>query len=183
MPYAVVMENTSRSPHTSMATMPRHQSMGEIETHIPVLRRFALSIARDVELAEELVQNCMARAVERIDQFEPGTNLRAWLFTILRNIHLDDRRRVARGPAFQDIDETFHTNLSTPPSQEWHIQLQEFSACFAQISKDDQDVIMLIAVDGMPYDAVAEILEIPVGTVKSRLSRARARLRELYSDK
>ncbi|MBO6784504.1 MAG: sigma-70 family RNA polymerase sigma factor [Alphaproteobacteria bacterium] len=159
-----------------------HESVGEIETHLPVLRRFALALARDPELADDLVQNCVARAIERIDQFEPGTNLRAWLFTILRNMHLDDRRKVARGPLLQDIDDSTDMNLTTPPEQEWAVRLREFARSFAELPVADQDVIVLVAVDGMSYADVSEVLEVPVGTVKSRLSRARARLRGLYSD-
>lgn len=160
----------------------RDSSLGEIQTHLPVLRRFAVSLARDVDLAEELVQNAVARAVERIDQYEDGTNLRAWLFTILRNIHFDDRRKVSRGPTFQEIGDTTHANLATMPAQEWHIRLREFSECFATLPKGDQDVIMLIAVDGRAYEEAAQILNIPVGTVKSRLSRARSRLRALFGE-
>lgn len=176
------MANTIRDGGPGSPELRKNASLGEIQTHLPVLRRFAISLARDVDLAEELVQNAVARAVERIDQYEDGTNLRAWLFTILRNIHFDDRRRVSRGPAFQDIADTTHANLATMPAQEWHIQLREFSECFATLPKGDQDVIMLIAVDGLAYEEAAKILSIPVGTVKSRLSRARSRLRDLFGE-
>lgn len=158
-----------------------HESIGEIETHIPVLRRFALSLSRDSDRADDLVQDCVTRAIERIDQFQEGTNLRSWLFTILRNIHLDGVRRTSRGPGFADLDHVPAACVSTQPSQLWHVELREFASNFEQLPDTDRQVLLLVAVEGLSYAEVADTLGIAVGTVKSRLSRARTRLRDAHA--
>lgn len=158
-----------------------NQSIAEIETHLPVLRRFALSLSRDSDRADELVQDCVTRAIERIDQFQEGTNLRSWLFTILRNIHLDGVRRNQRGPGFSDLDDAPAASVSSLPSQLWHIEMQEFSNEFEKLPDTDKQVLLLVAVEGLSYAEVADTLDIAVGTVKSRLSRARSRLRDLHT--
>jgi RNA polymerase sigma-70 factor (ECF subfamily) len=125
-----------------------------IEQHIPALRRYARALVRDADKADDLVQDCLERSVSRFGQFTPGTNLRTWLFTIMHNLHCDATA----------------------------VEIREFEAAFARLAKRDQHLLLLVGVEGFSYEEVAEVLGIAVGTVKSRLFRARERLRALQGE-
>lgn len=150
--------------------------MMRIEAEIPRLRRYARHLTRRMEDADDLVQDCLARAIHRIDSFEPGTNLRAWLFVILRNGFISDLPR-QRKADFLDWLAEDHPALASHGNQESHLQLREVSDACQSLSSEHQEVLQLICVDGLKYEEAAEILNVPVGTVRSRLSRARSALR------
>jgi RNA polymerase sigma-70 factor (ECF subfamily) len=156
----------------STATEPVHDDMSRLEEERPHLRRYALSLARDVDDAEDLVQDCLVRALDKADRFEEGTHLRRWLFTILRNLHIDRRRRRARRGVDVPLND-WEPAASRPPAQEDHIELNDVLARFESLRECDQEVLRLSVFEGLPHDAIAERMDVAVGTVKSRLSRAR----------
>lgn len=148
-----------------------------IEAEIPRLRRFAMALARNPDRADDLVQECLTRALARIDTWEPGTNLRAWLFTILRNVHLNDVRREGRAPFVPDASEDKVEGVMIA-SQEADVALRELGQILGCLSTEHRQILLLIAVEGFAYEEAAHICDVPVGTVRSRLSRAREALRE-----
>ena len=149
----------------------------QIEEEIPRLRRFARSLTRDPDHADDLVQECLMRAIAKIDTWQPGTNLRAWLFTILRNAFLNDVRRSDRSPFTGDeIDPDRHGAIEA--SQESHIAVDEIATVFAGLSAEHRVILTLVAIEGFAYEEAATICDIPVGTVRSRLSRAREAMRQ-----
>ena len=147
---------------------------GIVKEMIP-LRRYALSLSQNRDDAEDLVQDCVARALERSHLFTPGTNLRAWLMTILHNQFISGKRRGHRVTAQLPADWPDHA-LSTPPSQLMGLELRAVGEAFARLPREQRRVILLVCVQGLKYEEAAERLGVAVGTVRSRLSRARAAL-------
>lgn len=149
-----------------------------LEEEIPHLRRYARSLTRDATDAEDLLQDCLERALSRLDQFEPGSELRRWLFTIMRNLHIDACRKARRrGPevAIDDVHrETHQTHLAAP--QEAHMEVKAIERRLRKLRRCDRQVILLSAFSTMSQAAIARKLDVAVGTVKSRLSRARTLL-------
>jgi RNA polymerase sigma-70 factor (ECF subfamily) len=145
---------------------------------VPQLRAFARSLtAGHTALADDLVQDTILKALEAQEQFAPGTNLRAWLFTILRNTHLSHlRRQKTRNEIGDDSVELFG---SVPAPQEGRVEVIAFRRAFAALSEQHRTVLVLVCVEGLPYDEVARVMKCEVGTVKSRVNRARAALRKL----
>lgn len=148
----------------------------QIEAEIPRLRRYARYLTRDTDRADDLVQEALTRAIAKFDTWQPGTNLRAWLFVILRNAHISEVRRVTRAPVDAPVPED-HPGLAVPGGHESRIALTELSRAFDSLSQEHREVLHLVAVEGLKYEEAAGILEVPVGTVRSRLSRARSALR------
>lgn len=154
------------------------QTIAALESEIPRLRRFARYMTRDADYADDLVQECLARAIANIGSWQPGTNLRAWLFVILKNVFRNDKRREKHEVAH--LNRLENEAVSTAPAQQHaQLMLSEIQEAFLQLSPDHREVLMLIAVEGLRYEEAASILDISVGTVKSRLSRARNALRSL----
>ena len=147
---------------------------------IPRLRRYARVLVRDATYADDLVQECLMRAITRLDSYEPGTNLRAWLFVILRNVVINDYHRGRRGPALTELSEV-SGSMGTAAEQEPHLMLDEVRQAVERLPEEQRDIILLVPVGGLAYEEVAEILGIPIGTVRSRLSRARTALRDLLA--
>jgi len=159
--------------------MSEHRdTVAALEAEIPRLRRFARFMARDADYADDLVQECLTRAIANINSWQPGTNLRAWLFVILKNVFRNDKRRGKHEIAHLNRLENEAISYA-PPQQHTHLLLGEIQRAFLKLSEDHREVLMLIAVEGLRYEEAASILDISVGTVKSRLSRARAALRML----
>lgn len=128
------------------------------------------------DAADDLVQDALERAIARFDQFRPGTNLRAWLFTILHSARCDQHRRaVRRGPEIP-IEEVPDT-VSVRPEQADLLHLRDFKRAFARLSEPHRQVLALAGIEGMSYEEIATILAVEVGTVKSRVFRARESLR------
>lgn len=152
----------------------------ELEVHIASLRRYARALVRDRSDADDLVQEALARALSRADKFLAGTNLRAWLFTIMHNVHVNQVRSRAGRPAETSVDdvlEVAETRLSEPASQETRVELNEMMRILDTLPAEQRQVLLLVALEGMKYDEVAQVLNVPIGTVMSRLSRAREAVR------
>jgi len=158
---------------------PDHrETIASMKAEIPRLRRFARYMTRDADYSDDLVQECLTRAIANIGSWQPGTNLRAWLFVILKNVFRNDKRRAQHDMAYRNGLER-DTPLVAPAQQHNHLVLSEVQEAFLLLTEDHREVLMLIAVEGLRYEEAATILNISVGTVKSRLSRARTALRAL----
>lgn len=145
--------------------------------HIPALRAFAISLTGDVTASDDLVQDTIVKAWTNIDKFTPGTNMRAWLFTILRNTFFSDRRKRRREVA--DPDGLHAARLAVRPAHDGRLALNDFRGAFKQLSPEHREVLVLVGASGFSYEDVAEMTGVAVGTVKSRANRARARLCDL----
>jgi RNA polymerase sigma-70 factor (ECF subfamily) len=144
---------------------------------IPRLRAFAVSLSGNVDRADDLVQETMVRAFANLDKFEPGTNLIAWLFTILRNQFRSEYRKRRR--EVEDVD-GFHTaSLTARPEQPGRVEFNELRDALAQLAPDQREALILVGASGFSYEEAAEICNCAVGTIKSRINRARKRLAEL----
>ncbi len=143
---------------------------------IPRLRRYALSLTRSASSADDLVQDVLERALHKKHLFVKDTNLRAWLFTILHNQYVDDARRSARQGFGVDADDVASL-LTTRALQEEGLKLEDVKEALATLPQEQQQTIALVGCEGLRYEEVASILNIPVGTVRSRLSRGREKLR------
>jgi RNA polymerase sigma-70 factor (ECF subfamily) len=154
----------------------------QIEAEVPRLRRYARALTRDVVAADDLVQNCLVRALSKQHLWQEGTDLRAWLFTILHNQYVNDvRRAVRQGIAVEMRAKMadYEPSLSRAAGQEQSVELRDLDRALAKLPDEQRAAILLIGLEGMPYEAAAEILGIPTGTVRSRLSRGREELRRL----
>lgn len=151
----------------------------EMLEHLPSLRAFAMSLTRDKALGDDLVQETIVRAWSNIDQFEPGTNMRAWLFTILRNCFYTMRRKQKREVA--DEDGMIAGQMSEKPAHDGHLALEEFKEAFAQLRDEQREALLLVGVSGFSVEEAAEMCGCAPGTIKSRASRGRKRLAELMS--
>jgi RNA polymerase sigma-70 factor, ECF subfamily len=149
-----------------------------LEPQIPRLRRYARSLTQDVSRADDLVQSCLVRALAKEHLWEPGTDLRAWLFTILHNQHVNDVRRLVREGIVVSVEDVA-PNLAAAPSASASLELRDLEQAITRLPREQRDVILLAGREGKRYEEIAAMLEVPVGTVRSRLSRARARLRQL----
>ncbi len=148
-----------------------------IEAEIPRLRRYARALARDVAAADDLVQDCLTRALGKIHLWQEGTDLRAWLFTILHNQYVNQVRRSVREGAAVGLSET-EPLLTRAPHQQ-RLELRDLERAITKLPEEQRSVILLVGLEGMRYEEVAEVLDVPVGTVRSRLSRGREALRRL----
>jgi RNA polymerase sigma-70 factor (ECF subfamily) len=152
----------------------------EIAALLPRLRRFARSIVYNRDDADDLVQVAVERALGRSAQWEPGTRLDSWLFRIMKNAWIDEvRSRMRRDTLFAPEEAGEHVGDGFA---EAHQQRMAIEKAVSMLSDEHRMVIALVLVDGLPYKEAAEVLEIPMGTLTSRLVRARAALQELLSD-
>lgn len=149
----------------------------EMLAALPGLRAFAVSLARRHDRADDLVQETVMKAWGKQESFQPGTNMRAWLFTILRNEFYSQMRR--KGRELPDPDGVFAGNLATHPEQYGKLDMADFKAALDTLPDDQREAIILIGASGFAYEEAAEIAGVAVGTIKSRVNRARNRLREL----
>jgi RNA polymerase sigma-70 factor (ECF subfamily) len=150
----------------------------QIEAQIPRLWRYALALTRNQLEAEELVQDCLARALSRTHLWEDGTNLRAWLFAILHNQYVNRVRSAAHQGKTVGLQED-EPLLTRAAAQDGGLELRDLHRALGQVPDSQRIVILLVGLEGMRYQAIADLLNIPVGTVRSRLSRGRAELRRL----
>jgi len=144
---------------------------------LPSLRAFARSLARNPAQADDLVQDTLVKALANVDRFEPGTNLRAWLFTILRNHYYSQLRKAKR--EVEDVEGRFAARLASRPEQDGSVDLEDFKSAFAQLAPDHREVLTLVGASGCSYEEAAQICGCAVGTIKSRVNRARKRLSDL----
>ena len=151
-----------------------------LEAEIPRLRRYARALTRDVSRADDLVQSCLLRALAKRHLWQEGTDLRAWLFTILHNQNVNDvRRSVREGSSVpvEDIDDI--ASVSVQPNAMAVLELRDLEVAIGKLALEQRQVILLAGLEGMRYEEIAEVLDVPIGTVRSRLSRGRDQLRRL----
>lgn len=153
-----------------------------LHLHVVRLRRYAHALVRDADQAEDLVQECLATALAQAHRWTPGTDLRAWLFTILHNLHIGGVRKRLRQAEHVDLESVAHL-LPQAPAQTQRLEWLEALWAFEQLEPDQREVLLLTAVEGFRYQETAEILGVPTGTVMSRLSRARQRMRDLLAQR
>lgn len=154
------------------------QSQRELTAHISGLRRYAMALTRNASDAEDLVQECLCRAIERARPWREIKDVRAYLFSILHNLYIDrvvkTRHRNAALP-----DQMIEQRLTAAPTQQETVELRELSRALDRLSPDQRQLILLVGLEGISYEATAKILDLPVGTVMSRLFRAREALRKM----
>ncbi len=160
--------------------MPQNVSQGlknDLVAQIGSLRAFAVSLCGDRERADDLVQETLFKAWNHLDSFNEGTNLKAWLFTILRNTYFSERRKRKR--EVEDADGSYAARLSSPPAQLGHMDMRDFQAALVQLPDDQREALILVGAAGFSYEEAAEISGCAVGTIKSRVNRARNRLADM----
>ena len=149
----------------------------ELVTHIPALRAFALSLTRNGSLADDMVQDTLVKGWTKIDSFQEGTNMRAWLFTILRNTYYSNRRKAGR--EVSDVDGVMTNSLSEKPAHDGRLQMKDFRVAFEQLNDEQREALILVGASGFSYEEAADMCGVAVGTIKSRTNRGRARLAEI----
>jgi len=155
------------------------QTRDSILSAIPNLRAFAISLSGNVDRADDLVQETVLRALANIDSFQPGTNMSAWLFTILRNLFRSEYRKRRR--EVEDATGMYAESMKSQPEQASRLEFEELRAALAQLPDDQREAVLLVGASGFSYEEAAAICGCAVGTIKSRVNRARNRLAELMS--
>jgi RNA polymerase sigma-70 factor (ECF subfamily) len=146
---------------------------------IPNLRAFAVSLCGNSDRADDLVQETLVKAWSSLSTFSEGTNLTAWLFTILRNIYYSDYRKRRRETP--DPDGALAARLVSPPAQNSHMDFLDFREALAKLPLDQREALVLVGASGLSYEEAAAVCGCAAGTMKSRVNRARNRLAELLS--
>ena len=157
--------------------MPSNSFRDDLLAEMKNLRAFAISLSGSVSLADDLVQETLLRAWSKSDKFQPGTSLRAWLFTILRNIYYSNYRKRSR--EVQDSEGTHARRVIVLGDQESHLDLEDFRKALLKLPPEQREVLTLVGASGLSYEEAAAICDVEIGTIKSRLSRARAKLVDL----
>jgi RNA polymerase sigma-70 factor, ECF subfamily len=160
--------------------LPRNVSQNLRESlvaQIGSLRAFAVSLCGDRDRADDLVQETLFKAWNHLDSFKEGTNLKAWLFTILRNTYFSERRKRKR--EVEDADGKYAARLASRPAQPGHMDMQDFQAALVQLPDDQREALVLVGAAGFSYEEAAEVSGCAVGTIKSRVNRARNRLADM----
>jgi RNA polymerase sigma-70 factor, ECF subfamily len=146
---------------------------------IPNMRAFAISLCGNRDRADDLVQEALVKAWNHLESFEQGTNLKAWLFTILRNAYFSELRKTKREVA--DSDGQFAARQAVAPEQQGHLDLIDLNNALSQLPPDQREALILVGAEGFSYEDAASICACAVGTVKSRVNRARVKLAEIMS--
>jgi RNA polymerase sigma-70 factor, ECF subfamily len=149
-----------------------------LEAQIPSLRRYSRVLCRDPDRADDLVQDCLCRAMRKRHLFLPGSNLRAWLFTLLHNLYVNAVRTSLRQGDSVPIEDV-QPLLTVRPTQGGGLSLRDLERAMRFLSEEQQQVLLLVGLEAMSYDEISSILDLPVGTVRSRLSRGREELRRM----
>lgn len=164
-----VPSNTAPQPRQASA-----QIKADLIAVIPNLRAFAVSLCGNPDRADDLVQETLVKAWGNLDSFVEGTNLPAWLFTILRNFYYSEYRKRRREVA--DPDGIIATKLATAPAQNGHMDLRDLHDALQKLPGDQREALILIGASGLSYEEAANICGCAIGTMKSRVNRARNRL-------
>ena len=151
----------------------------ELLAAVPALRAFAYSLTEDWHRTDDLVQDTLVRAWANIDRFERGSSLNAWLFTILRNQFYSVYRKRRR--EVEDPDGAYAGRLRTHPEQQSHLDFEDFRKALAKLPPHHREALLLVGAEGLPYHEVAAICGVPLGTIKSRVNRARESLSSLLA--
>jgi RNA polymerase sigma-70 factor, ECF subfamily len=163
-----------------MLPMSRHAEIrDQLVAAMPSLRAFAISLTGNTDRADDLVQDTVLRAWANVEKFQEGTNLNAWLFTILRNLFHSEYRKRKR--EVEDADGSYAARLATAPEQNARLDFDDLRLALAKLSPDQREAVLLIGAEGFSYEEAAQICGTAVGTIKSRVNRARRRLSELMS--
>ena len=150
-----------------------------LERQIPALRRFAWALTRDDEAADDLVQDCLERALTRWSLRRADVDPRPWLFTILRNLHVDGlRRRRGRG---EEVEWNDDIDVETSDGVDGALELRDTLAALDLLPEEQKTLLLLVGVEDLSYQEAARVLDLPVGTVMSRLARGRKRLRSILA--
>ena len=152
---------------------------GAMLAAVPSLRAFAISLSGNVDRADDLVQETLLRAMANIDSFEPGTNMSAWLFTILRNLFRSEYRK--RRHEVEDADGRHVDSLKSAPQQHSRLEFEEFRRALAKLLPHQREALILVGASGFSYQEAATVCDCAAGTIKSRVNRARARLSKLLT--
>jgi RNA polymerase sigma-70 factor, ECF subfamily len=167
---------------THSAYIGKHMALrSEIAGEVPHLRRFALALTGNASLADDLVQDCIEQALRKQHLFDETRKLRSWLFAILRNLYISGLRRNSRGTA-ASLEFDVASAMGKMQEQEAQLVLSDVKAAITRLPPLYREVLLLIALEGMSYREVSEVTGVPVGTVMSRVARARAGLRTLLGE-
>lgn len=152
--------------------------LDEIAAAVPALRRYARALTRDAERADDLVQDCLERAIRKRGLFAPTGPLKGWLYRILVNLYRNDSRHDRRRGPHVPLDELL-VEPAIPPTQPGRIALAEMSRAIDRLPADQREALLLVVLDALSYAEAAQVLGIPIGTLMSRLGRARSALRQM----
>ena len=155
-----------------------NECLSEMENCIPSLRRYAVALIRDRYQADDLVQDCLERAIRKRVLWCRTGSVRKWLFTIMHNIHISQIRKSSRQPKTVEFEEVVHA-IRIDDAQAQGDRTHDTAFCLSQLPEQQRQVILLVALEGFSYKETSLILQVPEGTVMSRLSRARERLRKM----
>ena len=153
-----------------------------IEACIPALRRYGRTLLRDAQEVDDLVHDCLVRALERLETRRSSGDLRAWLFAIMHNLFVSRTRRARVRGSQRSIESVPEDALSAGGGQESRIQMRDLLRALDAMPLEQRSVLVLVSVEDLSYAEVAQVLDIPIGTVMSRLSRARERLADAMDD-
>ncbi len=168
-------EKHSDQPGQPAPARNLHQA---IEAQIPRLMRYARVLTRDLSAADDLVQECLTRALGKMHLWEEGSDLRAWLFTILHHQYVSLTRRQARQRAGAELQKSYRSP-EVSPNQTMQLELRDLERALAALPEEQRSVILLVGLEGMRYDEAASLVNLPIGTVRSRVSRGRETLRRM----
>ncbi len=150
-----------------------------IITYIPQLRRYARALTGNHVSAEDLVQDTLERAWTRMALWRPDSNIRAWLFTIMHNLYVNQIKAAARGR--QPKGTQSELDLAVSPAQDYRLELRDLTRALQRLPPEQREVVLLIGLEQLSYDEAAKVLRVPIGTVMSRLSRGREQLRVIMN--
>jgi RNA polymerase sigma-70 factor, ECF subfamily len=153
-----------------------------IEACIPALRRYAAALLRNREDADDLVHDCLVRALDKLHTRRDDADIRAWLFAIMHNLFISQLRRAKARPSGEPLDETHEPAMSVRPDQESALQWRDLLRGLERLPVDQRTVILLVSVEDLSYAEAATVLNVPIGTVISRLARGRERLRQMLDE-
>ena len=152
------------------------ETLLRIETEIPHLRRYARYLVREVDRADDLVQETLTRAIGKLSSWQQGTNLRAWLFVIMRNVFINEIRRERRRPLSAAVPDD-HPAFAVSGGQEARIAFIDLRRALERLPDEQRESLVLVVIEGLTYEEAAGVFKIPVGTVRSRVARGRLALR------
>jgi len=152
--------------------------LARIEACIPALRRYAVALLRRRDEADDLVHDCLARALDKLHTRREEADIRAWLFTIMHNLFISQTRRRRSRPAPESLDDSHESNTGLRATQEDALLWRDLQRGLAMLPDDQRSVLLLISIEDLSYAEAAQVLGVPIGTVMSRLARAREKLRE-----